>query len=269
MKVIAIANQKGGVGKTTTATCLASILSSWGYKTLLIDTDVQCNSTDTYRAKVEGVATTYDLVIEEPPCSIDEAIQHTEYGDIIAGDPGLEKADLKLQDEDAFFKLKDALENLTGYEYIIIDTNPDVNVMLRNALVASDEVVIPVTTDRYPLKGLSQLTGTISRVQKRLNPQLKIAGLLIVKYHGNTNLGKDVKNTLVSAAEEIGTKVFDTNIRESIKCRESQALRMPLIHYAKKATTEIDYENFVREFLGVSKRPIKKAKSRRDSNGKK
>ncbi|HAL60516.1 MAG TPA: hypothetical protein DCP64_14430, partial [Sarcina sp.] len=87
VKIITLANQKGGIGKTTTATCLAAILNEWGHKTLLIDTDVQCNSTDTYRAATEDVATLYDLILDDDPCTVQEAIQHTEAGDIIASDP--------------------------------------------------------------------------------------------------------------------------------------------------------------------------------------
>lgn len=249
MKIITIANQKGGIGKTTTATCVASILNAWDHKTLLIDTDVQCNSTDTFRAETEDVATLYDLVIDDEPCSTEEAIQHTEAGDIIASDPGLEEADIKLRSADAFFKLKDALEGLSGYEYVIIDTNPAVNVMLHNALVASDEVIIPVTADRYTVKGLSQLTGTIAKVQKRLNPNLRIKGLLLTKFNERSNLNKDVRKTLIEISSQIGTKVFNTYIRESVKCREAQTERVPLIKYSPKCTTEVDYEAFVKELL--------------------
>ena len=249
MKIITLANQKGGIGKTTTATCLAAILNEWGHKTLLIDTDVQCNSTDTFRAETEDVATLYDLILDDDSCTLEEAIQHTEAGDIIASDPGLEEADVKLRDTDAFFKLKDALEGLEGYEYVVIDTNPAVNVMLHNALVAADEVIIPVTADRYTVKGLSQLTNTIAKVQKRLNPKLRIRGLLLVRYDERTNLNKSIGKSLLDIADQIGTKVFDTYIRDSVKCRESQTERMTLIKYAPKCTTEQDYEAFVKELL--------------------
>ena len=224
LKIITLANQKGGIGKTTTATCLAAILNEWGHKTLLIDTDVQCNSTDTFRAETEDVATLYELILDE-------------------------EADVKLRDTDAFFKLKDALEGLEGYEYVVIDTNPAVNVMLHNALVAADEVIIPVTADRYTVKGLSQLTNTIAKVQKRLNPKLRIRGLLLVRYDERTNLNKSIGKSLLDIADQIGTKVFDTYIRDSVKCRESQTERMTLIKYAPKCTTEQDYEAFVKELL--------------------
>ena len=252
MRVITIANQKGGIGKTTTATCVSSILNAMGHKTLLIDMDVQCNSTDTYRAETEGVATLYDLILDDNPCSLEEAIQHTESGDIIAGDPQLMHADMKLSMQaDAFFKLADALEKVEGYDFIVIDTNPAVNVLLHNALVASDEVIIPITADRYAVKGLAQLTETIAAVKRRLNPKLNIAGLLLVKYNERTVLNRDIREGLEESAKMAGTKLFDTYIRESIKCRESQTRRMTLIAYAPKCTTETDYEAFVNnELLG-------------------
>ena len=131
----------------------------------------------------------------------------------------------------------------------MIDTNPAVNVMLHNALVAADEVIIPVTADRYTVKGLSQLTNTIAKVQKRLNPNLKIRGLLLVRFDERTNLNKSIGKSLVDIADQIGTKVFDTYIRDSVKCRESQTERMTLIKYAPKCTTELDYEAFVKELL--------------------
>lgn len=107
MKVITFVNQKGGVGKTTTATAIAYILNTLGQKTLLIDADEQCNSTDLYRADIDGVATLYDLILDDDPCTVDEAIQHTEFGDIIAGDPGLNTEDRKLSENRDYLRLKE------------------------------------------------------------------------------------------------------------------------------------------------------------------
>lgn len=249
-KVIAIANQKGGIGKTTTATSIAAILNKWGHKTLLIDTDVQCNCTDTLQAQTDNVATLYDLIIDDEPCALEEAIQHTQYGDIIAADPGLEEAEIKLQSEDAFFKLKDAIDGLKGYEYVVIDTNPSVNCMLYNALVAANEIIIPMSADRYPMKGLAQLTNTITKVQGSLNPGLKIKGLLLSRFNERANLNKDTKEALENVAAQVGTKVFKTYIRESIKVRESQTERMPLAYYAPRCTAQKDYEELVKE-MGI------------------
>ena len=122
MKVIVIANQKGGIGKTTTATALASILAEKGFKSLLIDADQQGNSTDTYKAQVEGAATLYDVLLEENRISLKAAIQKTENGNIVASDPLLRKADEVLNnDVEGLYRLQDALEELEGYDYVIVD----------------------------------------------------------------------------------------------------------------------------------------------------
>lgn len=249
-KVIVIANQKGGIGKTTTATAVASVLDSRGYKTLLIDADQQGNSTDTYRAEIEGVATLYDVLMDEH-IPLNEAVQHTECGDVVASDPLLREGDAKLStDAEGEYRMVNAIENLKGYDYVIIDTAPAVNLILRNCLIAANEVVIPVTADRYGLQGLAQLTSTIKAIQKRQNKELQIAGLLLVKFNSRTNLSREVKDSLTTIAESMGTKLFETSIRESTKAKEAQALRTTLINYAPYSTTAEDYSNFVDELIG-------------------
>lgn len=255
-KVYAITNQKGGIGKTTTATCITSILSEMGKKVLLVDTDVQCNSTDLFRAATDEAATIYDLVLDNDPCAPEDAIQSTAYGDIIASDPLLKDTDLKMAKENGlkkedFLRLRSALRKLNGYDYIIIDTNPSLNYMLYNALAAADEVIIPVTASRFAVTGLSQLTETVDYVKKTMNPSLKITGLLMVGYRPNVNLHKDLRNELREvAAKQIGTKLFETCIRDSIKVAESQMERTPLIKYARRSKPEQDYEAFVKELIG-------------------
>lgn len=249
MKVIALANQKGGVGKTTTALCLAALLNKAGHPTLLIDADSQCNSTDTYRAETEDVATLYDLVVSENPCSVGDAIQHTEVGDIIAGDMLLATTDTTLTGEGAFLRLRNALRGLHGYEYVVIDTNPTLNTMLCNALVAANEVIIPVKPDRYTIMGLSELTNTVVAVKRELNHSLVIRGLLLVDLDGRVNLDKYVMDQLSSIAGEIGTTSFKTAIRHTSKCRETQTARLPLVMYAPRCTAAVDYKAFVSELL--------------------
>lgn len=248
--VITIANQKGGCGKTTTATNLASILAERGYKTLLIDADQQTNSSDTYRAQIEGAATLYDLIVEDEAIDIAEVIQTTDSGDIIAGDPLLREADAKLsKDLNGRFKLQDALEGLKDYDFIITDTAPSMGEVLYNCLIASDLVIIPVTADRYSLQGLSQLNETIKGIKKRFNKGLSIAGLLLVKYNGRTLLSKETSAALEQIAQEMQTKLFATTIRASTKAQEAQAQRTTLIKYAPNSTTAQDYNNFVDELI--------------------
>ena len=250
MKVIVIANQKGGIGKTTTAVAVASILNKKGYKALLVDADQQGNSTDTYRAQVEGVATLYDVLMDDH-IPLNEAVQHLENGDIVASDPLLREGDAKLStDAEGEYRMVNAIENLKGYDYVIIDTAPAVNLILRNCLIAANEVIIPVTADRYGLQGLSQLSETIAAIKKRQNKDLKIAGLLLVKFNSRTNLSKEVRESLEPIAQSMGTKLFETTIRESTKTKEAQSMRTTLINYAPSSTTAEDYNNFVDELIG-------------------
>lgn len=251
MKIYVIANQKGGIGKTTTATALASILSKKGKKVLFIDTDKQGNSSDTYNAKIDGVATLYDVLLDDDRIEISEAIQHTQNGDIVASDPLLRKADKILYDDiDGVFRLDDNLKKVKGYDYVIIDTNPSIDAILKSCLIACDEIIIPVTADRYALQGLSQLHEAIQSIKRRQNPRLKVAGLLLIKYDKRTNLSKDVEKSLQNVANLMDTKVFNSKIRESVKTREAQAKRTMLIDYSPSCTTTIDYMDFVNELMG-------------------
>ncbi len=254
MQVFIIANQKGGIAKTTTAVAMASILHERGEKTLLIDADSQGNASDTYAARIEGQATLYDVMLEdkENRASIRSAIQHLETGDIIASDPLLKKGDQILYgDTDGIYRLQDALKEVEeDYDYVVIDTAPALNSILYNCLLAGNDVIVPVTTDRYGLVGLFQLSETIEAIRKRQNPSLKVSGLLLVKYNPRINLSKDVTDFLEETAKKLHTKVYETKIRESVKAREAQAERKPLIKYARSCTTERDYEDFVDELLG-------------------
>ncbi len=252
IRIITIANQKGGIGKTTTAMCLATILAKRGYKTLLIDTDMQCNATDAYGAKIDGVATIYDAILAEGKdrVSLKDAIQHTESGDIIASDRLLIEADDKLKsDSEGIYRLQDAIKELKGYDYVVIDTNPTLNFLLFNSLVAADEVIIPVTSDRFGFTGLNQLNETVQKIKKRQNPNLNVIGLLLIKFKKTTRLGKDVKEILDKTAESMDTSLFNNTIRESVKVQEAQIMRTPLIDYAPGCTSALDYEDFVDELL--------------------
>lgn len=249
MTTYVVANQKGGIGKTTTATNLAGILSKKG-PTLLIDADPQGNSTSTYQAKIENMATLYDVMIDADKLPIDEAIQHLPNGDIVASDPLLAKAEKILDgDVEGFYRLKDALDALDGYDYVVIDTAPSLNVILYNCLIAADQVIIPVTADAYAMQGIAQLYDTIMAVKRRQNPTLVIAGLLLVKYSGRSNLEKVTLTDIEEQAKNMGTKLFQTTIRECVKTKEAQDAKKLLIDYAPKCNTMLDYLSFADELL--------------------
>ena len=250
MKTFILANQKGGVGKSTTAVNIATILKNKGKKVLFIDADPQGNSTDSFKAKIKDVPTLYDVILDDERIPIAEAIQKLKLGDIVASDPLLTKADsILLNDVEGIYRFQDALTNLSGYDFVIIDTAPSMNSLLHSCLIAADRVIIPVTADRYAIQGLYQLNDTINAVKRRQNNKLKISGLLLTKYSERRLLDKEVKETLEKTAHEMNTKLFSTTIRESVKVKEAQALRCSLINYAPEATTAQDYKNFVDELL--------------------
>lgn len=249
-----VANQKGGIGKTTTATSLASILGK-KKRTLLIDADPQGNSTNTYEAVIEDQATLYDVMVDSDKLPLEEAIQHMPNGDIVASDPLLVKAEKLLDgDVEGLYRLKDAIEELDAYDYIVIDTAPSMNVILYNCLIAADQVVIPVTADAYALQGLMQLHDTIKAVQRRQNPGLSVAGLLLIKFAGRSNLEKNVQEALNELAEKMETTVFETAIRECVKTKEAQSKKKMLIDYAPNCTTMQDYQAFTKELLKKKKK---------------
>ena len=247
--VFVVANQKGGIGKSTTATNLAGILGKKA-KTLLIDADPQGNSTSTYEAKVEDVATLYDVIIDSDKLPIAEAIQHTDNGDIVASDPLLVKAEKMLDgDVEGFYRLKDALEGLDDYKYIVIDTAPSLNIILYNCLIAADKVIIPVTADAYSMQGIQQLYDTIMAVKRRQNRALSIAGLLLVRYSGRSNLERETRDNIEAVAKQMNTKLFKTVIRECVKTKEAQEQKKLLIDYAPKCNTCLDYVEFSKELM--------------------
>ena len=250
MKIIAVANQKGGIGKTTTSLALAAGLKRMKKKVLLVDLDPQANATDTYRAEIEGVGTAYDLLVDGDT----DCIQHSPVGDIIAGDPNLKDAAKLLDGVSAAYRLKKGLASIApNYDYVILDTPPALSVLLTNALTAADTVIIPLTSDRYGLHGLVQLNETIKDIKEFTNPDLNVAGLLLVKYRGKTTLAKAVDESLPEYAELFGTKVFNAKIRESIEARKAQAVQSGLFEFAPYCTTARDYENFIKELLEEEK----------------
>ncbi len=247
MKIIAVSNQKGGVGKTTTATTLAYGLRLRGKKVLLVDCDPQGNSTDTWRAKnTEGYPTLADLLFTNEPA--DSCIQHTEFGDILAGDPVLEDAEKQLTGFAGFFKLKKRLEPLAAlYDHIILDTPPNLGILLQNALIAAEGVIVPVTCGQYSLQGMSRFMDTVMDVRSQPNPDLTVLGLLLVRYKSRTLLAREVVDGLPELTQRLNTTVFETKIRETQKVDDSQAARMPLPEFSPTSTAAQDYNSLIDE----------------------
>ena len=248
---IGIANRKGGIGKSTTTLALAAELKGRGFRVLTIDTDPQRNTTNVFKAETDGVATLYDLIFAQDKVTAEECIQHTEYGDIIASDENLQLADTEIKPSPKMYKyIQKAIGQIEDkYDFIICDTQPHAGILLGNVLMACEYVITPVTCDAFGIQGIMDFYETIKEYQEE-NTTLKILGLLIIKYKGKQNLTREVEEEILpDYASQMGTKVFSTKIRESVKCQEAQTLRMSIFDYAPSCTTAIDYRELVQEML--------------------
>jgi len=246
---IGVANRKGGIGKSSTALALTAALKVKGYRALMVDTDPQRNTTNVYRALTNGVPTLYDIIFAQYKAS--DCIQHTDYGDIIASDDNLESADTMIKPGPGMYKyLRNAIREIDeDYDYIIFDTQPHAGLLLGNVLMACQFIVTPCTCDAFGIQGMMDFYDTIKEYQED-NEKLQILGLLIIKYKGRQSLTKDIEdNLLPQYAEYMHTKIFESRIRESVKCQEAQTLRMSIFDYAPNSTTAIDYNNFVDELI--------------------
>lgn len=247
MKTIAIINQKGGVGKSTTAFTLASGLKNKGYKTLCIDMDAQGNLSYTADAN-DDLLTIYDLLAED--ADINQVIQHTKNFDLIASSKALSGADGFITDIGKEYKLKEILESVkNNYDYIIIDTPPALGILTVNALTACDSVIIPAQADIYSLQGIEQLSKTIQPIKKYCNDKLKIDGILLTRYSPRAILSREVAEIANDFAQNLNTKVFKSTIREAIAVKESQINKQSLFDYAPNSNVTNDYLNFINELL--------------------
>lgn len=246
-KTIAVINQKGGVGKSTTALAIGQGLLLKGYKVLVIDLDAQGSISYAMGADSKGYGT---MGILERPETAPKEIQHTESGDIIASSPALAGADLVLSGVGAEYKLKEALENLKKeYNYIVIDTPPTLNILTINALTASTGAIIPAQADIFSLQGIAQLYSTIESVKKYTNKDLSIMGIVLTRYNKRAVISRDITAGLEQTAEAIKSKVYKTTIRECTALKEAQAMRESIYSYAPKSNATADYKALVEEIV--------------------
>lgn len=248
-KIISIINQKGGVGKTTTAVNLAAYLADSGHRTLLVDEDAQGNATSGLSMDTSRFgATLYDVLIDGVPA--EEAAYRTEVKklSLLPASIDLAGAEVEMVDmPDRETLLRRVLAPLRDrYDYILIDCPPSLGLMTVNALTAADMVLIPIQAEFYALEGLSQLMKTVQAVKKRLNPELELLGILVTMYDGRTNLAVQVSEEV---KKYFGKKVFKTMIPRAVKLSEAPSFGEPIVRYAPKSKGAAAYKSLCQEVL--------------------
>lgn len=245
-KVISVANQKGGVGKTTTAVNLSALLAKKGKKVLLIDTDPQGNATSGVGVDKTVSFSVYDVLVDD--VEIENTLQLTEMKNLEVCPSNINVAGAEVQlvsKENREYKLKEKIEKIKNdYDYVIIDCPPSLGLVTLNAFTASDSVLIPIQCEYYALEGLGQLINTINLVKKRLNKELVIEGALLTMYDARTNLSNQVVKEVKNYFDD---KVYKTVIPRNVKLSEAPSYGMPICMYDARSKGSRCYDKFAKE----------------------
>lgn len=254
-RIYAVANQKGGVGKTTTVVNLSAYLATNGRRVLIVDLDPQSNATSALGYdKNQMQPSTYQLLLEQVPAAR-VRLRHAEFQlDLLPSHPGLAGAEIELVHAiGREYRLQRALQQVSGeYDYILIDSPPSLGLLTVNALTAArDGVLIPVQCEYLPLEGLTQLTQTIQLVQEFLNPSLHIRGVMMTMYDSRTNLSRQV---VEEVRRHFPNKVFRTIIPRNIRLSEAPSFGQPISYYAPHSPGAVAYRLLTAELLNGDRR---------------
>ncbi len=249
MKIIAVVNRRGGVGKTATAHAIGAGLAHRGYKILFVDLDSQTNLT--YDLAADQLRHRYSAIdLLTGAATADKVIQHKAKWDLIPASAALATADAIITATGKEYKLKEALQPLSGlYDFCIVDTPPALNILTVNALTAAAGAIIPAQAEIHSLQGIGLLAETIEQVKRYCNKDLQIYGVVLTRYSGRAILSQDMKANLEAVAEQLGTKVYHTPIRECISLKEAQAVQQDIFTYAPRSNAAKDYTELVEELL--------------------
>ena len=248
-RIIAIANQKGGVGKTTTSINLSSCLADLGKKVLLVDIDPQGNATSGVGIIKQNLENTvYELFLDE--CTISECLTKSVVDNlnVLPSNVNLSGAEIDLIGvENREYILKNVLDQIKDlYDYIIIDCPPSLNILTVNAMTAADSVIVPIQCEYYALEGLSQLIHTINLIQDRLNNDLEIDGIVFTMYDSRTNLSSEVVENVKS---NVHINIYDTVIPRNVRLAEAPSFGLPIHMYDGKSAGAVAYKNLAKEII--------------------
>lgn len=250
MKIISVSNIKGGVGKTTTAAVLAVGLADKGYRVLMVDSDPQTNLTMCFMSELPEESYSLYHIYNDGELMDNVKVAVKENLDIVPGDFLLCNADMQFLKAGRLKMLQKAFRNLNNeYDFAIVDTGPNLGLLSLNTFFASDYVIVPMSADSFSLKGVRLLKETLDDVAYEIEKELPVAGILLTRYNSRTNVSKLLEKSLNSAAELLGTKVFESRIRQAVVLQESQIAKEDLFSYAANAKVTEDYRGFIDEFL--------------------